>query len=200
MPLKRQLEILVPWARYVVLATVLGALAAFALSSTATPRYLSEVTILVSPPLNGSLSGDDIQVAQSLRQTFADLVLTRSVLTRARDAAGSDISLDQLSGGIATRVPEGSGLLSIAVTTPNADESASIANAIVEQLRTYVSETQGGEGQDLELTVVDPALPATGATGLGSTRSALLGAAIGFVAVVALAFLVDNLRSREDDV
>ena len=199
MPLKRQLQLLSAWARYVVLASVLGAAVAFIFSSNATPKYFSEVTILVGPPLGGPLGSDDVQAGRLLRQTFADLAKSRNVLTRASGAAGSDVSLDELSRGVTTRVPPDSSLLAIGLSTTQADDSAAIANAIVDQLRDYLAQTPAAEGSDIELTIVDPAVPATQPTGLGPVLSALIGAAIGLAAVLTVAYLFETLRSREED-
>jgi capsular polysaccharide biosynthesis protein len=198
--LRNQLEIVRTWAWLVVLSVVVGGLVGFIVASQIPPTYTSRVSILVGPPLGGVINNDDIQVGQSLRQTYADLATTRPLLQKVITSTGLDITPEQLAEGVATRVPSSSSLLFVEVTNQDRARAATLANGIATELVRYPTvSTDVKPSPNVILTVVDPAVPPTSANARGPLFSAALGAAIGFVFAIFVAFMVENLRRQSPE-
>ena len=184
------------WFWFILGGTLLGAVIAFGLGTAAPPGYAASVTLLVSPiPKTTGITNGDLQVAQGLTPTFAELATTRPILDRVIRRTGADVEIDALARAVTTRVPVGTSLLTISVLDQDAQRAASLANAIGSELRSYAQPTglDPTQGLQVELTVVDPATPPTERDGPGLPVRIILGAAIALFLTSTIAFLVENV-------
>jgi capsular polysaccharide biosynthesis protein len=184
------------WFWFILGGTLLGAVIAFGLGTVAPPGYASSVTLLVSPiPKSTGITNGDLQVAQGLTPTFAELATTRPILDRVIRRTGASVDIDALARSVTTRVPVGTSLLTISVLDQDAQQAASLANAIGSELRSYAQPTglDPTQGLQVELTVVDPATPPTERDGPGLPVRVILGAAIALFLTSTIAFLVENV-------
>ena len=184
------------WFWFILGGTLLGAVIAFGLGTVAPPGYAASVTLLVSPiPKSTGITNGDLQVAQGLTPTFAELATTRPILDRVIRRTGASVDIDALARSVTTRVPVGTSLLTISVLDQDAQQAASLANAIGSELRSYAQPTglDPTQGLQVELTVVDPATPPTERDGPGLPVRIILGGAIALFLTSTIAFLVENV-------
>lgn len=184
------------WFWFILGGTLLGAIIAFGLGTVAPPGYAARVTLLVSPIAKDTgITNGDLQVAQGLTPTFAELATTRPILDRVVRRTGADVDIDALAGAVTTRVPVGTSLLTIIVLDQDAQLAAALANAIGSELRSYAQPTglDPTQGLQVELTVVDPATPPTVRDGPGLPVRIILGGAIALFLTSTIAFLVENV-------
>ncbi len=187
------------WFWFILAGTLIGALVAFALAAAAAPSYTSRVTLLVTPaPKAAGITNSDLQVAQALTPTFAELATTGPVLDRVIQTTKIDTDTESLIQSVTTHVPVDTSLLSINVSNRDAIGAAALANAIASELRAYAP--PGGSdataGLQVVLTVVDPAIPPTVRDGPGLLTRVGLGAAIALFLTISIAFLGENISSQ----
>lgn len=174
--------------------TLLGAIVALGLASATPPSYTARVTLLVMPTADTGITNSDLQVAQGLTPTFAELATTGPVLDRVIQATKVNTDAGSLAQSVSTHVPVGTSLLTVSVSNANGTDAAALANEIAAQLRAYAA---GGSNAtpalNVVLTVVDPALPASARDGPGLVTRVGLGAAIALFLTISIAFLIENV-------
>jgi capsular polysaccharide biosynthesis protein len=136
----------------------------------------------------------DVEVAQALAPTFAELSTTAPLLQRVITSTGVDMDVETLARAVTTHVPAATSLLDIGVTTRDPATAAALANAIATELVNYPQEGFAPQASALRvvLTVVDPAAPPTKEQGLSIILKTVLGGAIGLFIAISLAFFVEN--------
>jgi capsular polysaccharide biosynthesis protein len=184
------------WFLFVLVGTILGAAIAFAVAVVAPPGFTARVTLLISPaPKAAGITNGDLQIAQGLTPTFAELAATRTVLERVIFTTNVDTDVEHLAQAVTTHVPVGTSLLTISVSNPDAANAAALANAIASELNAY-SAPSGGDantGLLVELKVVDPAIPPGTRDGPGLPVRIALGGAIALFLTISIAFVVENI-------
>lgn len=184
------------WFWFVLGGTLLGAVIAFGVAVIAAPSYTARVTILVTPASTGvPITNGDLQLAQGLTPTFAELATTKTVLDRVISATKVSTDSEHLALDVTTHVPVGTSLLTIGVSNPDPGSAAALANAIATELSTYAAPTGGDASAALqvELNVVDPATPPVTRDGPGLAVRIALGGAIALFLTISIAFLVENV-------
>ena len=181
---------------------MLGAVIALGLGIAAPPGYSASVTLLVSPiPKDAGITNGDLQVAQGLTPTFAELATTRPILDRVVRRTGVTVDLDDLAAAVSTRVPVGTSLLTVSVLDQDAEQAATLANAIGAELRAYAQPTglDPTRGLQVQLVVVDPATAPADRDGPPLPVRIVLGAAIALFLTSTIAFLVENVWPQTRD-
>ena len=200
MPLRRQFLIIRTWLPLIALSVGVCALVAGIIASQFGPTFSSEVRLLLGPALGGTIDNGDIVAGQNLAPTYAELATTRSILERALATTGSKMSVEELQASITTHVPVSSGLISLVVSASDPDEAAQLANAIAAELKNYTSASvTEPTASNIKLTVIDPAIPSERPAGPRVLFTAAIGAAIGLVLSVSLAFLIESVRRPETE-
>ena len=190
------------WFWFILGGTLLGAIIALGLGIAVPPGYASSVTLLVSPiPKDTGITNGDLQVAQGLTPTFAELATTRPILDRVIRRTGVNVDIDELPAAVSTRVPVGTSLLTISVLDQDAQQAATLANAIGAELRAYAQPTGSDptRGLQVQLAVVDPATPPADRDGPPLPVRIVLGAAIALFLTTTIAFLVENVWPQARD-
>ncbi len=188
------------WIGFIALATFVGATVAIIATQLVAPTYAGRATILVSPmPREVQVTNGDLEVTRVAAATLGELATTGPVLIRAIATTGVATDVISLQKVVSTRVPVGTSLLEITVTAADADDAARLANTIAAELIEYANPntSNGGSSWQVDATVVDPAVPAIHAEGLGPLTTAALAAVIALVIAISLAILVENMRSGD---
>ena len=184
------------WFWFVLGGTLLGAVIAFGVAVIAPPSYTARVTILVTPAATGvPITNGDLQLAQGLTPTFAELATTKTVLDRVIASTHVSTDSERLAQDVTTHVPVGTSLLSVSVSNADPANAAALANAIATELSTYAAPTgsDASGALQVELNVVDPATPPGTRDGPGLAVRIALGAAIALFLTISIAFLVENV-------
>jgi succinoglycan biosynthesis transport protein ExoP len=184
------------WFGFVLVGSIVGAVAAFGLTTISPPPYTARVTLLVAPvPRETGITNDDIQVVRELTPTFAELATTTPVLERVLLTTHIVSDTETLARSITTHVPASTSLLDISVSNADPVAAAALANALASQLRDYASPGPSDPvtGLHVDMTVVDPATPPISRDGPGLLIRTVLGAAVAMFLTIALAFLVENI-------
>lgn len=118
-----------------LLALLLGALAAYGVASLQTPIYASEATVLIGAGQGeGAVNSGVIEAEALLAETYAQLVTSDSVLQPVIDAHGLPETVDELRRKLTTRTTPELPILEVSVTDPNPQRAADLANVIVDSL------------------------------------------------------------------
>ncbi len=189
----------------VLIATILGGVAAFAASSTVTPIYHSTASLYFS--LATASSGSDINQGSAYTQaqmlSFARLATSAVVLEPVADELDGDLTAAQLRRTMSVTIPQNTVILDIRVGSTDSERAARIANAVADSLIEAVDEV-APDASDGNATVtarsIEPATPATFQSSPNKQQDALLGALIGFllssIAVVLASALDTRVRSE----
>lgn len=136
MELRRQLAFIRSSLPLIVVATVLAAAAAFAVSTVLPPKY--EATVLLNVGQSGSSgntnSFDSLQVSQRLSSTYARLAVRDSAATTVITELGLQTTKEDLLKHVRAEAETDSTLLTITVDDPNPAQAAAIANAFATEL------------------------------------------------------------------
>jgi succinoglycan biosynthesis transport protein ExoP len=176
------------WWLVVLLATVGGALVAYAFGSRVSTNYEANTDVLVGRP-------------EGLSPTYAELVNSTPVLTYALRHTQQDISLAELRDNVRGESDGSTRIVTIEADARKGSEAIALANAVAAGLRQYVS-TQPNTATAGVLRTSEPRVevvdPATSAVRI-RPRSALLlefGAFAGLFAGVAFALLAEARTPR----
>jgi len=203
-PLNRhpQLRLIQRWLPLLIASVATCAIVAGVVTSQLTPSYVSTVRLLSGPDLSGgAIDNSAIVAGQNLAPTYAQLATTRALLLRAIATTKVAMSVDDLQAAVTTHVPVSSGLLTVSVAASNPKVASDLANAIAGQLVDYPpSLSHPKPTSNVNLSVIDPAVPPDRPEGPRPLFGVALGAAIGLVLAMSAAFLVENVRRLEPDV
>ena len=176
------------WWLAVVLATVGGALVAYAFGLRVSTTYEANAKVLIGHP-------------EGLAPTYAELVKSSFVLTYALRRVKPDLSLAELRDNVRGESDQDTRIVTVDVDAARGREAIALANAIAAGLREYAS-TQPNtatagllQNSEPRVQVVDPARSATRIR----PRPALLlefGAFAGLLAGVAFALLAEARTPR----
>ena len=122
------------WA--IILCAVIGGLAMLTYTvNFVSPTYKAGVTMYVnnSSGVNGQyMSSSDLAVAQSLVQTYTNIIASHTVLSKVVDESGLNITADQLRGMLSASAVGETEMFTVSVTAPDPQMAADLANKIAE--------------------------------------------------------------------
>ncbi|MCJ7532068.1 MAG: Wzz/FepE/Etk N-terminal domain-containing protein, partial [Anaerolineales bacterium] len=122
-----------PWAWLILLAALLAGVTAFVVSKRMTPIYQAESKVLVMAA-SGKSSDNEYQsvlTSERLTRTYADMMLTDTVLTEVIKRLNLGIPLDDLVKEITITPIRDTQLIKVVVEGVNPIEIAQIANTII---------------------------------------------------------------------
>ncbi len=186
----------------IAIAGILAALVGFGYSSyMITPQYSSSVLLYVN---NSSInlgvfdiSAADLTASQGLIKTYTELLRNRTTLERVIDRSGVDYTYGQLRGMVSASSLNGTEIMKVTVTGPDASEAADIANCIAEVLPSRIAEIIDGASME----VVDSAIPNSSKVSPNITRYTAMGLFLGVFAACAVIIvfaLMDDTIHDED--
>lgn len=185
----------------ILIATLLGVLAAAGWSATRTPEYEAQSTVFVSTMSSGTVSElqQGSNFTQSRMTTYASFVTTPVVL----NPVISDLQLDVTAGSLAQSVsasnPANTQLISITVTDPDPSRAADISNALAASLTDTIESVEtpnGSTTSPVRVTTMRDAIAPTRPSSPNIPLNIALGGLIGLAAGIAIAVLRTVLDTR----
>lgn len=159
MDLRRQLAVLRSWARWIVLGTVLAAVAAFGASQVLPRVYEADTRILVGQALESSSPNvDQFQSAQNLARTYAEIASSRTLLQRVMDSVGIDGPVEGFARRIVISTSVDQPFVDVLARGDTPEEAATIANTLATELLSLAG-TVASQG-DVVLDFIDDDLAA----------------------------------------
>jgi succinoglycan biosynthesis transport protein ExoP len=207
----------------IVLATVLGALGAWAVTATTQPTYSATSAAFVASETGGSLNELTQGNAFTERRvnTYANLLTEPIVTEPVIEAFDLDMSTGAFAGKISVSIPVQTTMLEVTVTDSSPSVAASIANALITSLAEVVAEIETTAVTGAQVTLDANGNPVLDAAGNPVTSeptppvkitqvrfadapttpvspNLMLNLAIGFAAGLALGVLAAILRDLID--
>lgn len=189
----------------VVIVAVLGAAAAFAISSQATPIYQSSSSLYFA--LRTGTSGSDINQGSTYTQnqmlSFAQLAGSSLVLEKVIDDLELEASEMQLRRMLTITIPQNTVVLDVGVGSSDKLLAAQIANSVAESLIAVVSEISPADTEGAPTVIVkiiEPAIPAVFQSSPDKKKDTVLGGILGALlaalGVTGVTLLDNRVRSE----
>lgn len=186
------------WQRVwsIVLAAVM--LATAALAGTVffvTPLYEAKALMYVNSSLSVggkvSISMAELNAAQSLIDTYAVILKTRTTLNDVIAETGVPYTYEELEKMITAESVNGTEIFAITVTSPSPQEAEQLANAVAEILPDKIASIVEGSS----VRIVDYAVVPAHKASPSLVKNTIIGGLLGFVlmcGVVVVQFLMDD--------
>ena len=192
----------------IILCLILGAGIAFGVTKfLITPLYQATSSIyIVSASNNSVVNLTDLQIGAQLTADYQELLVSRPLLEDViqnldlKDADGEKaMSVDTLRDMISVTNTTDTRILKITVTSPDPNESADIANELVDQACIYLPQIMETD----EPNLVEEAIPPTSKSSPSYSRNIVLGGLLGVIlccGVLTLRYLMNDTFMSPDDV
>jgi capsular exopolysaccharide synthesis family protein len=177
----------------IIVATVIAIETAGIVTWNQTPQYSSRVTFFISAwadPEDAASAYQGGLLSEQKVKSYAELLRTRRVMDSVIDDLSLDLSADELSAKVATRVVSDTSLLEATVTDPSPETAQAIARSIGEQFAVIVPtlESSAGAGRaTVNVAVVNDAELATVPITPRPVRNLVLAGIIGLLVGIGLA-------------
>lgn len=168
------------------------------------PKYVASTQLYVSVRTDEAATGDLVQGGTFARQmvtSYVDVIGKALVLDPVIEELNLDLTASELSEQISASAPANSVLVDIAVTDPDPEQAASIANAIAASFTEAVQGTLERPSNEeaaspVQINVTQPATAPESPASPNVRVLLVLGAILGLAAGVAIALLRTVLDSR----
>lgn len=185
----------------IILCLIAGAAIAFAYTYfLVTPLYQATSSIyIVSASNNSVVNLTDLQIGAQLTADYQELMLSRPLLEDVIENLDLDLSTKSLEKMISITNTTDTRILKITVTSPDPQESADIANELVNQSYIYLPDIMETE----EPNLVEEAVPPTSKSSPSYAKNIVLGGLVGAVlccGVLVLRYLMNDTFVTPDDV
>ena len=190
MELSGYLAVAKRWWWTLIVAAWIAGLAGYIVASGIAPTYESQVKVLVGPI---NTDTDTLRASGLLVQTYAQVVLTDSVLSSAVKELGLDLSPDDFRAATRATANDVTRILTIRVQSGDPKRAADLANTLATELEQLTSK---GLSQPAGLIqVVEFAQPSSEPVAPQVSLIAILAALAGVVAAVVIVLLVEYFSS-----
>ena len=165
------------------------------------PKYQASTSIYInnnSGSVGNSVSSSDLAVALRLVASYANIIQSEKVMNKVLEETGLMLTPGQLRSMVKAEPMGETEMLKVTVTTPNAQMSATIANAIAEVAPGEITEIIEGSSAK----IVDRATVPQNPSSPSYATSAVLGAAGGallVMGVILLQMMMDARIKNEED-
>ena len=166
------------------------------------PVYRAQTTVVIAKSdgmTDSATTLSDVNVSQKLVSTYGEIAKSELVLNRVIENLGLHVSSKELNKKLTVRPVDETSILSIAVSDPKPQLSATIANEIAKVFSEEVKNIYKIENVTQLSVAAVPTAPSNNTT----TRDVVLAAVIAVVAVAGFAFLrfyLDDTIKQNDDV
>jgi capsular exopolysaccharide synthesis family protein len=191
------------WLTIVAFA-VLGVALAIGFTAVSNPVYTAKATSFVHMAGQGSQAQNG-QVAESLVQSYPDVVHSPAVLSPVIRDLKLDLTIRQLDQKITAANPPGTFLLTVQATDGSARQAQRIANAVASNLAREIDKLESASSPKnaaVSVTVTTPAALPTSPTSPRPTLNVLLGLLAGLAIGICAAIVRDQMdltvKSIED--
>ena len=137
------------WWWILVLLPLIAAVAAYAISSTMTPMYRSQATLLIeTQQASGSSNYNELLAAERLSRTYSELATTDVVLDAALESLNDPaLDRDALSEMTSVSAVQDTQLLRVSVQDSDPERAALIANTIAAAFTEQVRSQSTADGR-----------------------------------------------------
>jgi Capsular polysaccharide biosynthesis protein len=185
--------------KYIVLALIIGAaVMGVCTYYFITPQYESTAKLYVLNSNNSILNLSDLQVGSYLASDYQEVFKTREVNEQVIQDLNLNCTYAELMKMVKISNPNDTRILYITVTTSDAELSALMANEYANVARKYISQTMMTEMPNVLSTALVPIKPVSPNLKMNILLGALMGVLLA-VAIVAIAFILDDKIKSEDD-
>ena len=190
------------------LCTLVGFVAAIAITFTTTPTYQAKSQIFVSTPASTvdiSALATGSSFSQQRVKSYAQIINSPLTLAPVVKKLKLSISPEELSEMVSASAPLDTVLIVLTVTDTDPQRAADIANAVAKQFGLTVAklELQGiGSDSPVKVSTVLNAVPASSPASPKKAINLALGLLLGFglgIGLASLRRLLDNTVKNEDD-
>ncbi|WP_338024643.1 polysaccharide biosynthesis tyrosine autokinase [Bifidobacterium aerophilum] len=194
-------------AMIVVFVAVFAAVCAYTVLTP--PKYTSTAQAFATYRSDSANSQDNFNSINSAGtyisnqiKSYPTLATTESVLQPVIDDLGLSMTVDQLAAELSVTNPTDTAFVNVSATDGDARQSAAIANAVADSLKTVVEESiySSDQKSPVMLTVVQQAQEPTSPSSPNVKMNLALGIAVGLVLGVIVALLRDLLSTRVQDI
>ena len=190
-----------------ILCLILGAGLALGYTKLlVTPLYQATSSIyIVSASNNSVVNLTDLQIGAQLTADYQELILSRPLLEdvirnlELTNAEGEPMSTNALKNMIAISNTADTRILKVTVTSSDPQESADIANELIDQACIYLPQIMETE----EPNLVEEAIPPTRKSSPSTARNVVLGGLLGAClacGVLVVRYLMNDTFVTPDDV
>ena len=191
----------------IILCLVLGAGLALGYTKLlVTPLYQATSSIyIVSASNNSVVNLTDLQIGAQLTADYQELILSRPLLEdvienlELTNGEGEPMSTAALSRMITITNTDDTRILKVTVTSPGPQESADIANELIDQACIYLPQIMETE----EPNLVEEAIPPTQKSSPSTAKNVVLGGLLGAClacGVLVVRYLMNDTFVTPDDV
>ena len=191
----------------IILCLILGAGLALGYTKLlVTPLYQATSSIyIVSASNNSVVNLSDLQIGAQLTADYQELILSRPLLEdvienlELTNGEGQPMSTAALSRMITITNTDDTRILKVTVTSPDPQESADIANELIDQACIYLPKIMETE----EPNLVEEAIPPTQKSSPSTAREVVLGGLLGAClacGVLVVRYLMNEPSVTPDDV
>ena len=191
----------------IILCLILGAGLALGYTKLlVTPLYQATSSIyIVSASNNSVVNLTDLQIGAQLTADYQELILSRPLLEdvienlELTNAEGQPMSTNALKNMIAISNTADTRILKVTVTSSDPQESADIANELIDQACIYLPQIMETE----EPNLVEEAIPPTQKSSPSTARNVLIGGLLGAClacGVLVVRYLMNDTFVTPDDV
>jgi non-specific protein-tyrosine kinase len=140
---RRYLTLILHWAWLIVLASIVGSVIAYYVTSRITPVYQASTTLFINEaPSNKTNDYNSLLTSERLARTYTQIISKRPVLAKVIEQLGLDMSENRLSGMITVSLVKDTQLIEIKVQDVDPERAALIANKLVEVFSQQLQDTQ----------------------------------------------------------
>ena len=183
-----------------VICMAIGGAAAFAWTACfSKPVYKTSAEIYVVSASNNSVVNlTDLQIGNTVKTDYMELMLSRPVLEKVIEALNVNKTVSQIRSMVSITNKTDTRILQITATSTDPQLATDVANELATQSILLLPEIMENEPPNLVSTALFPTAPA----GPSIVKNTLLGAILGFVlcgAVLVVIFLSDRSFKGADD-
>ena len=190
------------WWLIVGLAVVVGAASLYYTINCITPLYQASVKIYVNNIRAEQrveyITGSNLETAQQLVKTYVTILQSDTVLEQVANAAGMEVSAQQIRGAMSARQVNETEVFSVTITHADPQTAAYLANAIAAIAPEAIAEFVEGSSTK----IIDYAKVPTASSSPNHSRNTVLGGMVGGMTAalyVTLRFLLDVRVKDEED-
>lgn len=167
-----------------------------------TPTYQTSFTAYVNNRISnegvGSTSTGDLNASIGLAHLYAQIIISRSVLTDAAEACGLDTSYEELAHKVSASITNNAALIYVSVVDTDPVLVTQFAEAITEIAPDHVARVVDGSSMRILDAPVQPTNKYAPSNGKNAVMGALLGLLIAAGILVIKEIVNDRVESAEE--
>jgi capsular polysaccharide biosynthesis protein len=185
----------------IIVCMIAGAALAFTYTYfLVTPMYTATSKMYILSSSSSSVVNlSDLQISNTLRADYRELLKSRPLLEEVITDLNLPYTVNRLSGMVTITNPTDTRILNVTVTTPSAQQSADIANAIAKKSQEHLPRIMKTD----EPSVFENAVVPTAKSSPSYSRNTIIGALLGVIlccGVIIIRYLANDTMITPDDV